>query len=173
MSLSVILSIIAIAISLYIGFRQIAQFRRVNHFPVVANLLADFRNADFHVKYNYVVTKLRSEHPTVLGIMNLPEGARSDVIDIAFYFQTFASLRRFKILRESKNLGNLYRRTIDVWDAIEPYVLQERVMSQGQANEDMLAILQEYAGRLKKKVGDGGKLPGLAASPPSTKSRAE
>jgi hypothetical protein len=148
-------------ISLFVGSRQIIQFRRVNHFPVVADMLGEFRKAEFHMSYDYVVNKLQDEHSLDLGIMNLPEPARSDVINIAFYFQTFASLRRFKILRESKNLGNLYLRTVEVWDAIAPYVMEERKNAKGQANEHTLALLEQYALRLKKKAKRGKRLPWL------------
>ncbi|WP_327003215.1 hypothetical protein OHA72_50415 [Dactylosporangium sp. NBC_01737] len=163
MTAAVVVSLFALGVSGIVALRQIAQFHRVNHFSVIAQLLGEFRRAEFHERYDYVVNKLGSDHAPDLGLLNLPEPARTNVMDIAFYFQEFASLRAFGILHESENLGNLYRRTIEVWDAIEPYVLVERGRSQNRANEHTLALLQQYATRLKA-LRSRKKLPGLDAA---------
>ncbi len=103
------LSVLATTIA-YTSYRQqLAQFRKINHFPVVASLFAEFRKPAFHDRYDYVVNWLHLEHPPSCGLSQLPEPARSDVIDQAFFYQTFASLRSFSILDKTESLGNLYR----------------------------------------------------------------
>jgi hypothetical protein len=166
MTATVTVSIIALSVSLasatasgVLATRQFRHSKRVVHFPAVADLLAEFRKAEFHDRYDYVVNRLAAEHSPDLGILGLPEPAKSAVLDIAFYFQTFASLRGFGILDETKHLGNLYMRIVEVWMAIQPFAMAERERSSG-ANRHTLAVLQNYAERLAQR----GIMPGLTTS---------
>jgi hypothetical protein len=149
MDASVILSVVAVGVSgvaLFISSlltaRQLRLLRQTNHVPAIIDLLTEYRRAEFHDRYNYVVTRLRKEHDPELGIFGLPEPAKSAVLDIAYYHQTFAVLFALKILDESA-LPVLLWRIPKVWDSIEPYVTVER-RSSPESVGIMLTVLQGY-----------------------------
>ncbi len=146
-------SAVSLGVSTFLALRQTALLKSSNLLPIVMELLAEFRNAEFHDRYRFVVEKLREEYEPELGISGLPKPARCAVLDIAYYFQTFVALEGFGIMREAKMLRNLNARTIlnfraiEVWGCIEPYVLAERARSSG-AEREMLMVLEAYVHNL-------------------------
>jgi hypothetical protein len=149
----------SLGISTFLALRQAALLKGSNLLPVAMELLVEFRNAEFHDRYRFVVEKLREEYEPELGISGLPEPARCAALDIAYYFQTFAVLEGFGIVHEPEMLRNLNARTvlnaraIEVWECIGPYVLAERASSPG-AESEMLTILEAYVHKLKNELSE-------------------
>ena len=81
------------------------------------------------------------------------------MLDISYYFQTFAALESFGIVHEPEMLRNLNTRTvlnvraIEVWECIGPYVLAERARSPG-AESEMLKILEAHVHKLKNELSE-------------------
>ena len=159
-----IVSIVALAvsaaslgISTFLALRQAALLKDSNLLPVTMELLAEFRNAEFHDRYRFVVEKLREEYEPELGVFGFPEPARCAVLDIAYYFQTFAALEGFGIVYEPEMLRNLNTKTvlnvraIEVWECVGPYVLVERARSPG-AESEMLTVLDAYVHKLRSDL---------------------
>lgn len=130
--------------SIWFNQKQLVQFKKENHFPVVAEVFAKFQKAEFHDQYDYVVNRLRHDHDPSHGLLGLPQPAKDWVIDQAYFYQTLAALKGLNVLDETDNLGNLHLRIVEVWTAIEPYVDAERRRTRG-ANRRTLEVLQKYA----------------------------
>jgi len=147
----------SLGISTLLTLRHTALLKGSNLLSVAMELLAEFRNAEFHDRYRFVVEKLGEAYEPELGISGLPEPARCAVLDIAYYFQTFAALEGFGIVHEPEMLRNLNARTvlnvraIEVWECVGPYVLAERARSPG-AESEMLTILEAYVHKLKNDL---------------------
>jgi hypothetical protein len=158
MSLSVILSVSALAVSILallvsilLTTRQIRLLRDANHIPAIVNLLSEFKDPELHQDYRYVTQQLRTEHQPQLGLSGLPEPARSSVIRVAYYFNTFAFLVGFGIIDERRLfMTGVGDRIIAVWDAIRPYVEQERK----QDGFRVLAMLENL-----RELADARRIP--------------
>lgn len=140
-TLAIILSVISLCVSGFIGIKQIDVSHRANHIPAVIELLAELRSLEFHDNYAYVTTKLGAEHDPSLGISELPAPAKAAVLDIGYFFQIFACLVGFGVLDESKVIRVLRVRLIRTWKAIEPYVVVERE----KYHPPLFRILQKFA----------------------------
>jgi hypothetical protein len=156
MDASTTISIIALGVSaLSLGastiltLRQVRLLRGSNRLPIILDLLAEFRKATFYDRYRYVVDKLPSDHQPDVGISGLPEYARAAVLDVAYFYQTFSLLENLGISRERKALPNLNDRILEVWRAIEPFVVAERQRSLG-ADQSMLMALEAHARQLEE-----------------------
>jgi hypothetical protein len=141
---AIILSAIALGISTLLAVRQVLLSERANHLPAYLNLLSAFRSREFNDHYIYVCEKLRKEHSAESGISGLPDSAREAVYDVAYYYQTLAVLILTRILSEYVILAFFHWRIIRVWEAISPYVIKEREMSEA-SGATVLKLLEEYA----------------------------
>ena len=142
-------SVFAVGLSTVLAIRQEAVQRNSNQLPLINELLGEFRRPEFHDRYKYVVERLPVEHSNELGITNLPDDARTAVLDMAYYFQTHASLAEFGISPDRRLLTNLDQRVLEIWTSIKPYVAVERLNSPG-AQGTMLTVLERYAAGLEK-----------------------
>jgi hypothetical protein len=154
---ALVVSAVSLGVSTFLALRHAALLKGSNLLPIAMELLAEFRNAEFHDRYRFVVGKLREECEPDLGIFGLPEPARCAVLDIAYYFQTFAVLEGSGVVHEPEILRNLNAstvfnvRAIEVWNCIGPYVLVERARSPG-AESEMLTILEAYVHNLRGEL---------------------
>ena len=145
---ALVVSVIALLMSSTLSARQVGLMRDANHIPAVINLLSEFRQVGLHDDYYFVTERLRSEHDPRLGISELPPEVRKSVVNVAFYFQTFAFLVGFGILDERKLFMTALRvRIVNVWRSIEPYVLTER----SKHGLDLLAMLEALSGLTESK----------------------
>src|SRR3954451_19731960 len=136
---ALIVSLVALSLSTTLSVVQARLLRDANHIPAVVELLSEFRKPQLHEDYQYVTQKLRREHGPQLGISGLPEPAKSAVISVAYYFQTFAFMVGFGIIDERRLFVTALRgRVLAVWNAIEPYVEAER----SQQDLHVLAMLE-------------------------------
>jgi hypothetical protein len=76
----------------------------------------------------------------------LPEEARSSVVNVAYYYQSFAWLGEFGVLRQ-KHLDTIATGMIRTWEAIEPFVESERTA----VNTAVLTVLERS---YKSLIGD-------------------
>jgi hypothetical protein len=89
-----------------------------------------------------------SNHSSDLGISGLPVDVRADVLNVAYYYQTVAALIGIGIVDERRTLALLRIRFVKVWDAVEPFVRQER-RANPHTGDQLLTILEFYAERAR------------------------
>lgn len=126
---AIVVSVISLAVSGSLAARQVQTQRQANHLPAIVGLLAEFRNPQIHDDYNLVTTDLTSKFDPKLGISNLPDDVRRAVLNVTYYYQSFAFLIAFGILDEEKVLAVVRLRLLHVWAAVQPFVIAEREIS--------------------------------------------
>ncbi|GAB2672422.1 DUF4760 domain-containing protein [Nocardia goodfellowii] len=146
-ALAVVVSVAAMVVSIMVGTRQARLAKDANQLPAVINLLTEFRSVAFHDNYHKVISELDPQNPSSLGISDLPEDLRAAVVDIGYYFQTFASLFALGILDEASTMVMLHHRFVAVWEAIAPYAAVERAKPYSDGHN--LAMLEFYANRAR------------------------
>lgn len=146
MDLTLGLSLIAVAVSAaallvttILTLFQIKLSRHSHYLPIV-ELISEFRSRELYDDVVYVTTRLRFEHDPSLGISGLPEASRSSLLNVAYYFQSFAWLGELGVLHQ-KHLQLVAGRIVLIWEAIEPYVQAERAVTQGPV---LVALQRSY-----------------------------
>ena len=145
--LTLAVSVLALVVSALIAMRQVRFMRHANNVPVAVEMLSrEFRSVDFQRREAYVLTRLREEHDPVLGFGQLPEPARTDVFQVAYFYQTLAFLVAFELADQDLVLATLNYRIKRIWPVLEPYVRREReIRGQGFLNilEDLVVRAHE------------------------------
>jgi len=129
---ALVVSLLALIISAAFGARQILLMRNANYVPVLIDLLGQFRSLEFNDNYHFVCTRLAVEHEPASGISSLPDEVRAKIFDVAYYFQLFATLAALRVVRDDHIIPVIRDRVVQVWDAIEPFVLAERESTRGK-----------------------------------------
>ena len=147
---AVVISIIAVAISMLFGFRQVRLMRHANYVPAIVDLVTEFRSAQFNDHFRYVCERLQEDHSSELGISSLPDEARTAVYDVAYYLSTFATLSTLRIIKPETLLALFHNRIFVAWAALEPFVIREREV--GSAGRHLLALLESFVTRYNGRV---------------------
>ncbi|MFJ3673366.1 hypothetical protein ACIPSE_43625 [Streptomyces sp. NPDC090106] len=141
--LAITVSVAALVASLWFGARQVRTARHANHLPALMDLLSEFRSVRLHDQYQYVCTRLVQEHDPDAGLRGLPHEVREIVYNVAYFFQTLASLYAMGIIDESTATLMVRRRAATVWKALRPFVERERRFEDVDPN--LLSLLEAYA----------------------------
>jgi Domain of unknown function (DUF4760) len=153
---AIIISVLALCVSVFIGFRQLRLARQANHVPVLLALLSELRSYQFHKNYNLVMSLNEKEYPSSCGIFGLPETMQTAVLDVAYHYQAIANLVELGILDEEPVLQMTRMRVFYTWKSVKPYVETERkrsshyVQTEGEkssksSHQQMLSILEQFA----------------------------
>jgi hypothetical protein len=135
-------SVVALGVSTAFGVLQLRILRQQNHVPAIVELLTEYRKAEFHDRYRYVVSSLAEEHDPSFGLSELPEPARTIVYDVAYYHQTWATLFGTGIM-DRRSAPILHERIVYIWTALKPYVAVERTRYPN--GPTILLVLERYA----------------------------
>ncbi|MGD1225653.1 hypothetical protein AB9Q10_45375 [Streptomyces krungchingensis] len=141
--LAIAISVSAVLASMWFGARQVQIARQANYIPALMDLLAEFRSAELHEQYAYVCRDLNREHAPDGGLRGLPPDAKAAVYNVAYFFQTLAGLYALGVIDETAAIVMARGRIAKVWQAIEPFVEQERRFP--DVDQHLLALLQAYA----------------------------
>ncbi|MDT3399053.1 hypothetical protein RKE29_20795 [Streptomyces sp. B1866] len=125
------LSVVALLLSTVAAWRQIRHARSANDFAAVLEVyLRDVRDKDYQRDQDYVVNRLRAEHSPEGGIMALPEQPRNALWNVAFMYESIGMMHELGMMDSRIALGVFHFRVIQVWEAIRPFVQQERNIRQ-------------------------------------------
>ncbi|MFE2302924.1 hypothetical protein ACFXAW_32570 [Streptomyces sp. NPDC059445] len=142
--LAISISVIAVVASMWFGARQVQIARQANYIPALMDLLAEFRSAELHEQYAYVLRDLNREHAPDGGLRGLSPAAKTAVYSVAYFFQTLAGLYALGVIDETAAIVMARARITKVWEAIAPFVERERQFPDVDPN--LLSLLQAYAG---------------------------
>lgn len=145
--IAVLISTASVFVSVRMTARQIELSRQALQVSPFYQFMADFRKTDYHDHFNFVVHDLRKKHPPSdeLGVYDLPESAKSAVIDVLYFYQNAVSFAAFGLMDEEKVLAFLHLRLIAVWDALAPYIEAERNKENSPVGKVWCTRLQRYA----------------------------
>ncbi|MER5387254.1 hypothetical protein ABT040_44755 [Streptomyces sp. NPDC002688] len=141
--LAILISVSAVVASMWFGARQVRTARHANHLPAFTELLAEFRKPQMHEQYVYVCSELRQQHSPDGGLRGLPPQAKTAVYNIAYFFQTLASLYAVGVIDETTAVLMVRGRPAKVWAAIEPFVERERQYP--DVDPHLLSLLEAFA----------------------------
>ncbi|MEJ2865333.1 hypothetical protein WCD58_29520 [Actinomycetospora sp. OC33-EN07] len=130
----------------FLTTRQLRVARQANHIDAVRLLLSEFRDASFYRHYRLVIDDLRANYPANTPLSDLKAEHQNAVIDVAHYYQSIVGMIAFDILDEGKVMAVAHGRLTSTWDAIESFVLAER-LAHPRTERNLFSILQEFAER--------------------------
>jgi hypothetical protein len=153
-SITLLLSIVALAVSGFLASRQNMLQKLTNNAPALVDLLSQFRSSAVHEGFEFVCTEL-AEYEPEKGLSGLPPGVRYRVYDVCYFLQQFACMMIFDLIAEKEFTALLRARTVAVWKAVEPFIEAERVINPDTGPEFMspLGAFATKARRMSPEVG--------------------
>ncbi len=155
MNVSLILSIVGLATSLAavgisstLVIRQTRFQRHANQVPVAVSLGQEYRSDDFQLAQDYVLNALATAHEASSGVTGLPAEARRRVLRVTTFYTGLGGLVFFDIAEEEFVVGFIGNRIKGAWDALEPYILQERILMK---NPDFLVFFEDLVCRTRER----------------------
>ncbi|MFH8369017.1 hypothetical protein [Streptomyces sp. NPDC018031] len=126
-------SFVALVLSAIAAWRQLRHARSQSALTTILEVyFRDIRDMDFQRDQTYVVTRLATEHPAPDegGIAALPEQAQHAIWNVAFMYESIGMMHALDMMDSRVALGVFNFRIIQVWEAMEPYIMAERAMRQ-------------------------------------------
>ncbi|GGM22238.1 hypothetical protein GCM10011608_03770 [Micromonospora sonchi] len=137
-------SVITVGVSAFFALRQLRLSQSANHTLVAIELLTRDRMSDaFLDSQQFVLTELRSRHPTGIPVSELPPDARKHVNRFALYYNGLGQMLAFNVVDPALLIGTGGFRAREAWSVLEPYILAERA-ARGEsylANFEHLVVL--------------------------------
>ena len=137
--LSLVISLIALAITSFVSLRQVALMRRANLLPAFVDLLQEFRSGDFYSHQDFILYKLRN-YSAKEGYSGLGENERTHFLMMFDYMSSMACLVSFGIV-DIHHVFAMYGYVFqDMWAQMRPFVDKERELTNreiGFAVEDL------------------------------------
>jgi hypothetical protein len=148
---ALVASCLAIVISIAFSLRQVNLTHRANQLPIVVQLFADMRSYGFVAKEMAIWREAPSIGPGV-AVSQLPEPLREQVYTVGLFYSTVAYLVVLNAVDDQLATLPVHYRAVRTWDAIMPFVLEERA----QFNSLHWTVLEAFILRLKEADIDGG-----------------
>lgn len=126
---AVIISIVAVATSVLLGWRALTLSRQSNTMPVLIDLFREHRS-DRLADARYFVHHQLDEYDLSKGLSELPEEKRSLIRDLAWFYDNLGALVTHGIIDVSPVSGYLGVSVLAVWEKMQPLIEAERVERQ-------------------------------------------
>jgi hypothetical protein len=124
---SLVVSVIALALSSFSTFRQIRHTRSASEMKMVLELaLHNIRDKDFQDDQRYVLTQLNKDYGAEQGIDALPEPVRSAARSVAFTYDYIGMISALRMVDPRVVQAIFHFRVKQAWQALKPYIQRER-----------------------------------------------
>jgi hypothetical protein len=126
--LSLVIAIIALAITAVVSLRQVALMRHANLLPAFVDLLQEFRSNDFYSHQDFILNKLK-DHSADAGYSGLGSNERRSFLIIFDYLSSMACLVSFGIVtvyHVYAMYGYVFQ---DMWTQMRPFIEKERELT--------------------------------------------
>ncbi|GAB3276830.1 hypothetical protein [Kineosporia babensis] len=120
------ISLLALAITVWLAFKQLSSERAAHHLGIVSDLLDDFRSSQFHDDHRFLAEELPRTYSPELGVAGLPEEVRERFYRVLYFYQKVALLTALGILSDRRFVQLLHQRMAWVWSGVKPHVEIER-----------------------------------------------
>lgn len=128
--LALVISIIALAVSGILAYRQVALMSRANQLPLMIDLIRELRSPDFLERERFVNEELVHLNPH-LGYSNLPPFAADNLQHVKSLFNSIGSLVAFRVIDERAAISIFGYRASRAWRSMAPFVESERRIRAG------------------------------------------
>ncbi|WP_329134933.1 hypothetical protein OG552_20310 [Streptomyces sp. NBC_01476] len=131
---ALVLSIVAVVVSVVVSLRQITLARHSNALPVVIDLFREHRSDHLTTARAFVYRELPA-YDLSQGLDALPEEKQRLVRDLAWFYDNLGALVAHNLVDVEPVSGYLGGSVILIWEKMEPLVRGERV-KRDPANQD-------------------------------------
>jgi hypothetical protein len=121
------ISVAALVVAVLSTYRQLRMAHLTNQLPVMVELFREYRTYQFLTKEEALWKELPSIDPKV-GFSGLPPSIRGTAYEVCNYYQTLSYLASLRITDNGMAILPTHCRVMKTWDAVEPFILQERVL---------------------------------------------
>jgi hypothetical protein len=124
-SASVAIALVAVAVATWQARTTARNAERTHTLPVVSEVWREFRSTEFRARINYLlinVPAVRGEH----GFHSLPKEWRENAYEVCYFYDYLGALVAFDIIREELTISLWGTAIIQVWQAVEPFIVMER-----------------------------------------------
>jgi hypothetical protein len=122
---TLVISLIALAVSSIFAVRQINAAHHANQLPIINDILREVRSSKFLREEQLLWQKLPALRSDV-RFSHLPEDLREAAYDVCFAYLMVAYLVSLKIIDRRLAILPIHYRIIRTWDAVAPLVVEER-----------------------------------------------
>jgi len=122
--LSLVISVIALAITAFVSLRQVALMRHANLLPAFVDLLQEFRSSDFYTHQDFILYKLKN-YSAENGYSGLEANERKSFLIMFDYLSSMACLVNFGIVtvyHVYATYGYVFQ---DMWTEMRPFIEKE------------------------------------------------
>jgi len=132
-AISLVLSLVALASSIFFGTWQLRLSRHANSVPVLIGMLQEWRSPEFAMHRDFVANQL-PEPPVALT--SLTEPALTHARSVAHFFDNLGVLVRHNVIDEAVVLSYLGRAVLFYWGRLEPFIEVENTSRGGGLLEE-------------------------------------
>lgn len=136
--MALVTSVAALAVAVLSSFRQLRMAHLTNQLPVMVELFRDYRSYQFLAMEESLWKELRDLDPKV-GFSGLPSSIRGTAYEVCNYYQTISYLSSLRITDNGIAILPTHYRVLKTWNAVEPFILQERLL-----RDDSLAFFNIF-----------------------------
>lgn len=139
-----IVSVIALAVSLAAALRQLRLARHANVVPVLIDLFREHRSRPLMEARRFVYTELH-QYNLSLGLMGLPdEQTRDAVRELMWFYDNLGVMVAHRVVDVEPLAGYLGGSVVDMWKALAPLVRAERGLRSIASEPDRWQLYFEY-----------------------------
>lgn len=142
------ISFTALIISSFFAVRQSSSAHHSNQLPIINDIFKEIRSSQFREQEESLWESL----PTLgqnIGFSQLPKGLRDEAYNVSFTYLMLAYLVSMRILDRRLAVLPIHYRIVRTWEAIEPFVMQEREIRGDQLS--FLNLLESFVGFVKRQ----------------------
>ena len=122
---ALVLSIIALVVSLLTGTRQLLLARQANSMRVLVDMFKEHRDEHLAMARHFVFSEL-ADYDVEDGLASLPEDKRQLVRDLSWYYDNIGALVAHNVVDIEPVSGYLGGALTEVWHKMRPLVDAER-----------------------------------------------
>jgi hypothetical protein len=122
--LSLVISVIALAITAFVSLRQVGLMRHANLLPAFVDLLQEFRSSDFYSHQDFILHELKNNSAEG-GYSGLGSNERTSFLIMFDYLSSMACLVSFGIVtvyHVYATYGYVFQ---DMWTQMRPFIEKE------------------------------------------------
>ena len=151
-SISLVISILALTITGFLGFKQLKKSEESNSLPLIIDMIREFRNREFKAHLDFINNDLR-KFPKEMGYNKLNKIARNHVKTASHFFNHISFIVLNGIVNEDLVIEYMGSTMKKAWDKLYPYLQVERKNRTEDPEEDYYQHhFEEMVNRINEKM---------------------
>jgi hypothetical protein len=122
---SVLIAIAAVSVAIWQARANARAAEKSNALHIVSQIFGEWRSISFH-KHRSLILYETIPMPMATAFESLPPEFRESAYIVCYFCDYVGMLRSFKIIKEDLIIGVMGTQLMQIWKAMEPYILEER-----------------------------------------------